>query len=67
MANARNMTNKLVSLLESGKELTSAQITRRVGLQNPSSTIDRLRTQGYKINSLKVSTKKGVEHRYSMI
>lgn len=43
---AKSKTEKLLTALATGKEITAAQITSRFGLQNPSSTIHRLRETG---------------------
>jgi hypothetical protein len=45
MTKPKTKTEKLVTLLETGKVLTAAQIAKRTGLQNVSATVDRLRNQ----------------------
>lgn len=49
MTAKRSKTEKLLNLLSSGKPFTAEQITKKTGLQSPSSTVHRLREEGARI------------------
>jgi hypothetical protein len=59
-------TEKLISALATGKNQTSEQLARKSGLQNVSSTIDRLRVEGFKIYSNLKGKKGSKQHYYRM-
>lgn len=44
-----SQTMKLLNAFRNGEELTSAQISSRYGLANPTAAVDSLRSQGYAI------------------
>lgn len=46
---ALTKTEKLIRYLQDGRERTPDQIARKTGLVNVSSTVDRLRQEGYVI------------------
>ena len=49
-------TEKLLKALETGKNITAETLSRRTGLVNVSSTVDRLRQEGYAIYSNRKGT-----------
>lgn len=46
--------SKVLTLLETGKSFTPAQITKRTGAQSPRSVIRYLREEGYDIVAVRV-------------
>lgn len=62
----KNMTEKLISVLSSGKEFTPAQLTKKVGLQNVRSTVHRLRAEGYRIYTNTKNTATGKKNFYRL-
>ena len=57
-------TERLMDVLATGNEVSVAQIMKKTGLQNPSSTIHRLREQGLRVFTNKRNTPKGVRYFY---
>ena len=54
-------SSKLLTALQAGEKLTSAQITARFGLKNPRATVSDLRFQGYAIYANQHKDTKGRE------
>jgi len=59
-------TEKLIRALENGKNYTAEQIARKTGLVNVSSTVDRLRQEGYVIYSNRKGTTGNKVQTYRM-
>ena len=59
-------TEKLISALSKGKNMTADQLSRKTGLQNVSSTVDRLRQEGFVIYSNLKGKKGSKTHYYRM-
>ena len=57
-------TEKLLDVLSTGSEVSVKQIMKKTGLQNPYSTISRLREQGLRIFTNKRNTANGVRYFY---
>jgi hypothetical protein len=51
----KTKTERLLRVLETGKEVSATQIMKKTGLVNPSSTINRLRNQGLTVYTNKKS------------
>lgn len=51
MTKRKTKTQKLLTILSSGKEFKAFSLARRTGLMNVSSTINRLRNQGFSIDT----------------
>ncbi len=47
--NTETKSGKLLQALQSGEQLTEAQIAQRFGLKNPRASVSALRFQGYAI------------------
>lgn len=47
--NENSKTYKLFQALQSGEQLTEAQITQRFGLKNPSASVSEIRFKGFAI------------------
>lgn len=54
-------SSKLLSALQSGDQLTAAQISQRFGIANPRATVSDLRFQGYAIYANQHKDTKGRE------
>jgi hypothetical protein len=54
-------SSKLLSALQAGEQLTSAQISARFDIKNPRATVSSLRFQGYAIYANQHSDTKGRE------
>lgn len=54
-------SGKLLTALQAGEQLTSAQISARFGIKNPRATVSDLRFQGYAIYANQHSDTKGRE------
>ena len=54
-------SSKLLSALQAGEQLTSAQISARFGIKNPTATVSDLRFSGYAIYANKHKDTKGRE------
>jgi len=54
-------SSKLLTALQAGEQLTSAQISARFGIKNPRATVSDLRFQGYAIYANQHSDTKGRE------
>ncbi len=59
-------TLKLINALATGKEITPTKLAKRSGLANVSSTISRLRNEGFRIFLNTKKTSKGVQNYYRM-
>ena len=71
MENYSNMvkmtkTEKLINVLSSGNEITPAKLAQKTGLLNVSSTVHRLRNEGFRIFLNTKKTSKGVKNFYRM-
>lgn len=56
-------TERLIRALESGRNLTAEQLEARSGLVNVSSTIDRLRNEGFPIFTNTKTDRDGYKYR----
>mgnify|MGYP000630839569 CR=1 FL=1 len=52
-------SGKLLTALQAGEKLTSAQIAARFGIKNPRATVSDLRFQGFAIYANKRTNKRG--------
>jgi|TARA_B100001939_G_C16850376_1_gene577166 hypothetical protein len=66
MKNTKTIQAKVLSALQSGQELTSAQIKSRFGAGNPQAVIQALRFNGFAIYLNDVKTTKGVVKKYRL-
>lgn len=57
--NVTTKSGRLLSALQSGEELTAAQIAQRFGIKNPTATVSDLRFQGYAVYANQHTDSKG--------
>jgi hypothetical protein len=63
---ATTKQQRLLEALQRGEELTSAQITSRYNIPNPSATVNDLREAGHNVFSTRRETKNGIVSKYHM-
>lgn len=66
MNNKRSAVDKVFAVLNSGKTLTTKQISTRFGVANPRDVIYTLRNEGYNVVTTRTSNKNGTTVKYSL-
>lgn len=64
--NSTTIQNRVLSALQNGSELTSAQIKSKFGAGNPGAVIQALRFNGFPVYLNNVKTSKGIVRKYRL-